>query len=213
MSTNFMNTYDDERVSRGETMYRRDTQVRQRPAYPQGGYGYQEYSEYAEPRYRRDQYPEARRTSPAAKGAVVGVVVALAIVCAFAFGTGLFRRVANKVLPPSLIATTSTTRTTEAASQPANYADGGQMISSDDAIRAAANAAAGGNDVRNAMANLEVGGDAAHYVVTFDFDDAHYTVEVDAYTGDVWSVTPTFNDSTFEPELETAFADGDEIVE
>ena len=69
MSTNFMNTYDDERVSRDETMYRRDTQVCQRPAYAQGDYGYQEYPEYAEPRYRRVQYPEARRTSPAERPA------------------------------------------------------------------------------------------------------------------------------------------------
>ncbi|MBR3317562.1 MAG: PepSY domain-containing protein [Atopobiaceae bacterium] len=85
-------------------------------------------------------------------------------------------------------------QTTQTAPQATQSQDG--MISSDAAIRAAVSYVAGDNNVSNTNAQLVIGGDAPHFVVTFHFDDADYTVEVDAYTGAVWSAVSTFNDGT-----------------
>ena len=77
------------------------------------------------------------------------------------------------------------------------------MISSDKASSIATSYVAGDSNVSNVSAQLVTGGDAPHYVVTFHFDDANYTVEVDAYTGSVWDSYATFNDGstqTFQPQ-------------
>ena len=63
--------------------------------------------------------------------------------------------------------------------------DSGEFISEDEAESAAvAHMNAGVPD--EVESELVVGGDAPHYVVTITYDGDERTVEVDAYTGDVW---------------------------
>ncbi|MBO7674748.1 MAG: PepSY domain-containing protein [Atopobiaceae bacterium] len=88
-----------------------------------------------------------------------------------------------------------TTTRTESTSTDAQAQSTTSYISSDEAIQKAVAYAAGDNNVSNQSARLEVGGDAPHYVVTFHFDDADYTVEVDAVTGEVWSAVDSMGAS------------------
>ena len=83
------------------------------------------------------------------------------------------------------------------------------MISSDKASSIATAYVAPGNNVSNLSAQLVTGGDAPHYVVTFHFDDADYTVEVDAYTGEVWDSFATFNDGTVSRDNDDVDNDND----
>ena len=86
--------------------------------------------------------------------------------------------------------------TNEGTSEQTSVNDTAGMISSGEASNIAVNSVAYGNNVSNLSAQLVSGGDAPHYVVTFHFDDADYTVEVDAYTGEVWDSYATYNDGT-----------------
>jgi len=79
------------------------------------------------------------------------------------------------------------------------YKENDSYITSEEAIKTASAYIAGENNVSNAEAELVEGGDAPHYVVTFHFDDADYTVEVDALTGDVWSATDSYGTTYDEP--------------
>ncbi len=151
-------------------------------------------------RYGQQVEPE-RRPSFAA-GAVVGILVTAAIVGAFVLGSGMFSRIVNKFVPANRPAAAQTQTQTQAQiqSQPNSehqtYAPPeapNPMLTGDEAINCAVAHVAGANNVRNAGAQLVTGGDAPHYVVDFDFDDAHYTVTVDAYNGDVWDVQTSFN--------------------
>ena len=76
------------------------------------------------------------------------------------------------------------------------------MIGSGAAIDAAASSV--GCQTSGASAQLVTGGDAPHYVVTFHYDDADYSVTLDAYTGEIWDADQTFNDGT------TYAVDGDD---
>ena len=161
-----------------QTIYRRNSQVR-----------------YDQMQYGRQVEPERRPSFVA--GTLVGILVSAAIVGAFVLGSGMFSRIVNKIVPArqavamqtqsgSATQTGSTTQVTVPSEAP------DQMLSNDEAINCAVGHVAYGNDVRNAGAQLVVGGDAPHYVVDFDFDDAHYTVTVDAYSGDVWDVQTSY---------------------
>ena len=46
-------------------------------------------------------------------------------------------------------------------------------------------------------------------MVTFHFDDADYTVEVDAYTGEVWDSYATYNDGTVSRDNDDVDNDND----
>ena len=184
------------------------------------------YDEYADPRYdaygpvRYTEYPTARRTSPVLKGAVAGLFVAVALVVTFAFASGLGARVMNKVLPATTTATTTTQAGTTRSTSQQSTSGNQQMISGDDATSKAIWHVAGDNNVSNVGCQLITGGDAPHYEVTFHFDDADYTVEVDAYTGAIWSSAASFPESepllapveqNVEPEQEVVQAGGEEI--
>ena len=74
------------------------------------------------------------------------------------------------------------------SSAPANTggdATGGYI--SDEAAEQAAIASVGAGDPIDVDSDLEVGGDAPHYVVTLNYGGGDIrTVEVDALTGEVW---------------------------
>ena len=70
------------------------------------------------------------------------------------------------------------------------------MLDSSQAASIASGYVAGDNNVSGTSAQLVTGGDAPHYVVSFHYDDADYTVTLDAYTGEIWSADQTFNDGT-----------------
>ncbi|MBR3159032.1 MAG: PepSY domain-containing protein [Atopobiaceae bacterium] len=148
------------------------------------------------PRTRRPQMAvDDRRGSSTTKGVVIGVVATLAIVAAVAFGSGLVGRLFNRSAAApqqQTTAQTTTQSTSQAPAAPEAQAEE-PMLSEQEAINCAVAEAADNNNVRNAWAELKVGGDAPHYVVQFDFDDAHYTVTVDAYSGDVWDVQDSYS--------------------
>ena len=99
--------------------------------------------------------------------------------------------------------------TNEGTSEQTSTNDTAGMISSGEASNIAVNSVAYGNNVSNLSAQLVTGGDAPHYVVTFHFDDADYTVEVDAYTGEVWDSYATYNDGTVSRDNDDVDNDND----
>ena len=95
-----------------------------------------------------------------------------------------------------------TTQTQTESQQQTSQGDG-DMLSSDQAISIASGYVAGDNNVSGSSAQLVTGGDAPHYVVSFHYDDADYSVTLDAYSGEIWSADQIYNDGTtydFDPD-------------
>lgn len=90
------------------------------------------------------------------------------------------------------------------------------MLSSDQAISIATGYVAGDNNVSGTSASLVTGGDAPHYVVSFHYDDADYSVTLDAYSGEIWSADQIFNDGTtydFDPDEYNNDNDSDDVYD
>lgn len=90
------------------------------------------------------------------------------------------------------------------------------MLSSDQAISIATGYVAGDNNVSGTSASLVTGGDAPHYVVSFHYDDADYSVTLDAYSGEIWSADQIYNDGTtydFDPDEYNNDNDSDDVYD